>query len=59
MKWHLGKREVIAFIGLILFLEFAYYVGDSAPFWYAFGVLAPLALLFAINLIVGIRKDRH
>jgi ABC-type multidrug transport system permease subunit len=59
MSWNLGRRELVVFATIIIFLETIYIIGDSGPFWRILGFVGPLVILFGINLIVGFTRRRR
>jgi ABC-type multidrug transport system permease subunit len=59
MSWHLGRRELVVFAVIIIVLEIIYIIGNSGPFWLILGFVGPLAILFGINLIVGLTRSRR
>lgn len=58
MRWHLGWRELIVFAVTTIFVETVFVVGDSGPLWWILGIVIPICLLLAINLIVGAQRKR-
>jgi hypothetical protein len=59
MRWHLGRRELIVFGVVVVVSEAVFIIGRQGPFAYALGVLYPVAMLLAINLIVGATAGRR
>ena len=53
MSWHLSRRDLVAFLAIIAIAEIVFVLGESGPVAYAIGLLFPLGVLLAINVIVG------
>jgi len=53
MKWHLSRRDIFWFIAIVCVAEALFILGDQGVAAYAIGLLFPLAVLLAINAIVG------
>jgi hypothetical protein len=65
MNWYLSRRDLITFLAIIVIAETVFVLGDRGPVAYAIGLLFPLGVLLAINVIVGAAtrsrdgRDRH
>lgn len=59
MNWHLSRRDLITFLAIIVIAETVFVLGDRGPVAYAIGLLFPLGVLMAINVIVGAAARSH
>ena len=53
MSWHLSRRDLVAFLAIVVTAEILFILGGQGPVAYAIGLLFPLGVLLAITAIVG------